>query len=221
MSLQRIGLVSDVHTQAENLALALEFLRESGVERVLCTGDIPNGPHQKSSTTNQCIKLLRENQVLTIRGNHDRWLLADQMRGLPNVTPLETLNESSLAFIRSLPSTLTLDSCAGKILLCHGIGENDMHGVKSDDDHYALRWKPELHALIEKQEYAFVIAGHTHQRMARRFARSDGALFVINAGTLHPDFSPCFAIADFAKQRVQFFDLKDNSIVQSEEFPLN
>lgn len=216
MALQRIGLIGDVHAQADNLDRALRFLREADVERILCTGDIPNGPHRNPAATDHCLTLLHENEVVTVRGNHDRWLLSYQARGLPDATPIETLDETSLAFMAGLPSTLSFDSCAGKLLLCHGIGENDMQGIKPDDDDYALQWKPELHALIQENKYSFIVAGHTHARMARRFQRPKGALIVINAGTLHPQFSPCFAIADFKKQQVQFFDLKDKVVSESE-----
>src|SRR5687768_11513345 len=109
MSLQCVGLIGDVHAQSENLERALQHLRKANVEVILCTGDIPDGPYENPDAVNICIEMLQANDVAIVRGNHDRWLLANEVRGLPDLTPIETLTEASLTFIRNLPPTLSFD----------------------------------------------------------------------------------------------------------------
>jgi predicted phosphodiesterase len=150
---------------------------------------------------NRCCALLQEHQIVTVRGNHDRWLLEDSMRDLPEATPLVELDEKSLAFLQLLPLTHAFDTVAGRVLLCHGMGENDMQRVTPDDYGYALEVKYELHDLIRAREFLFVIAGHTHRPMVRNF---DG-LTVINAGTLYRDHKPRVLLVDFACGEVHIY----------------
>lgn len=208
--LNRIGILGDVHAQIAPLETALEFLREAAVDRVLCTGDICDGPQQRFGDTRRCIEVLRRNEVGVVRGNHDRWFLDGQLRELPDITPFDSLGETELQFLRALPSTLAFDTPAGKLLLCHGLGANDMTKLTPDDFGYALEMNKELQQLL-RSEYSLVIAGHTHQRMLRVI----GGKIFINAGTFLPDKSPCFSVADFTKKEVQFFDVRSSEVVES------
>jgi putative phosphoesterase len=202
MRLKRIGIIGDVHAEAARLEAALLFLTTAQVERILCVGDIVDGP----GSVDRCCELLQQTEVAVVRGNHDRWLVQDTMRNLPEATQLVDINEEFLTFIKSLLSTQAFETVAGRLLLCHGMGDNDMQRLTPDDYGYALEFKDELHALIRNREFKFVISGHTHRRMVRRFEH----LTVINAGTLYDGHSPCIAIADFNAGYVQFYDFQGN-----------
>ena len=202
MPLSRIGLIGDVHAQDARLQTALEFLRGAKVERILCVGDIADG----FGDGERCCQLLREFDVATVRGNHDRWVLNDQMRELPGAVALASLSATTVEFLRALPKTLTFATIGGPLLLCHGVGENDMSALKPDDYGYALECNDELQALMYGGVYRFGVGGHTHQRMVRRF----GPLIWINAGALVDHHEPCFAIADFERQRVEFYGFADD-----------
>ncbi len=178
-----IGVIGDIHTELGRLRKALDWLNKMALDEVLCVGDIVDG----TGDVNACVNLLRQNQVRTVLGNHDAWFLKNSMRDLPDATPVDTVDLKNSQFIRDLPPEIEYDTPAGRMLLCHGLGKNNMAKVRDDDYGYALDNNFELQELIRSGQYRFVVNGHTHYRMVRDF----GGLTVINAGTLlygEPEF---------------------------------
>lgn len=204
MSFSRLGLLGDVHAEVRHLEAALHFFAASSVEAILCVGDIADGQEEGGAghAVNGCCRLLQAAQVRVVRGNHDRWLLASEMRDLPDATPSQDVGEAALAFLKSLPRTQRLETVAGPLLLCHGVGENDMARLTPDDYGYALECNDELQDLLRARTYRFIVGGHTHYRMVRHF----GALTFINPGTLTAKHQPCLALADFRAEQVKFHD---------------
>src|SRR5690348_4599860 len=125
----RIGLIGDVHGEDERLETALARFDALGAATVLCTGDIPDG---SGSVARSCA-ILRERGVLTVRGNHERWFLGGVMRDLPDSTPLETVPLSEREWLAALPAVREFSTPLGGLLLCHGLGSNDMAKVGPDD----------------------------------------------------------------------------------------
>lgn len=207
--LRRIGIVGDVHAEDAFLEIALCFLHTQNVDAILCTGDVVDGPDD----ANKCCELLQQFDVRVVRGNHDRWILANEMRQLADADDLSSLSESTRNYLEDLPLTLTFRTVAGELLLCHGLGNNDMARLTPDDYGCALEMNQELQQLL-RSDFRVVVAGHTHKRMVRKI---DGVTF-INAGTLFHKHSPCFAMIDFETSEVQFFDFVDGEIVASQKF---
>ncbi len=207
MCFEKIGLIGDVHAEVDYLEIALHFFQMAQVEKILCVGDIVDG----WGNADRCCKLLEQAEVVTVRGNHDRWFLEGVMRDSSKATQWSDISDTSHTFMRSLPSTKVIETINGRLLLCHGLGENDMQRLTPDDYGYALQVIDELHSLIDKQEYKFVVNGHTHRRMVRKFEN----LTIINAGTLSTKHEPCIAIANFRTGFVQFYDFQENSLVSS------
>ena len=199
LPLRTVGVVGDIHCEADSLRTALCFFREAGVDHILAVGDIVDG----TGDANECCRLLKEFDVATVSGNHERWFLAGEMRDLPEITLKSELDQDSQAFLSELPRTREFDTACGKLLLCHGLGESDMGGVWPDDQGYFLESNIALRNLVLEGQYRFVVNGHTHNRMVRSFDH----LTIINAGTLYHDHHPCFLIADFEEGFVHFYDI--------------
>jgi len=209
-----VGVLGDIHTEDNLLKVALEFLKSLKPDKILAVGDIADG----SGNLNRCCKLLQNAGVDCVRGNHDNWLLAGQMRDLRNATPIEIVEPNCRVYLEGLPLVRKYQTIAGGLLLCHGLGKNDMAKVAPDDFGYAIENNADLQQLIQDDNYKFVINGHSHRRMVRSF----GYLTIINAGTLRRDHDPCFLIADFQHMRVQYFDLlPDGQIQDSQTFGLS
>lgn len=69
----RHALISDIHGNLEALTAVLADIRDQGVERVICLGDIVGyGPNPC-----QCLDTVMEKCSLTILGNHDQAALFD------------------------------------------------------------------------------------------------------------------------------------------------
>jgi len=213
---RRVGVVGDVHTEERALVAAVDHLKATDVDVLLCVGDIVDGPNGENAVANCCTVLEREG-FLTVCGNHDRWAADGTHRELAGATSHADLTPAARNFLGSLPPDVVLESVAGRVLLCHGLEGDDMAAVKPFDRGVALESNGALQAMLSPRKYDFVIHGHTHMRMVRTI----DALTLINVGTLHRDHSPCFAIVDFEARVVQFYDVKaDGAVTTAETMPL-
>ena len=122
------------------------------------------------------------------------------------------LAPKTLAYLAALPVTRRLQTIAGPLLLCHGLGEDDMARLRPHDEGYALECIDAL-AALRASDLAMVVGGHTHERMVRTF----GALTFVNAGTLAPDRSPCFVVVDLETHCAQFYDLDSDARIREAE----
>jgi predicted phosphodiesterase len=199
-SLQRIGVIGDIHAEDHYLQATLEFLTGANLDRIMAVGDIADGP----GSVDRCCQLLRQYCVAAVVGNHERWLLAGEARDLPEATAIDEVSRETRAYLSALPKTREFQTVAGRLLLCHGLGEYDMGGVWPGDYGYALESNLALLRLLLEAKYQYVVNGHTHHRMVRNFDR----LTIINAGTLFHKHAPCFVVADFAAGAVHYFNLK-------------
>ena len=207
--ISRLGVIGDVHCEDASLAQVLDFFSKRTVERVLCVGDIADG----LASLDACCELLRQHDVTVVVGNHDRWLLANQMRDLPDATALGSVSSAARRYLESLPRTVDIATVRGPLQLCHGLGTNDMGSVGPDDYGYALESNTELQELLRERRYRFVVCGHTHRRMVRRFPN----LVVVNVGTLNRQHDPCCVIIDFKLGHAELFDLDDEGLVVGQE----
>jgi predicted phosphodiesterase len=199
-TLGRIGLIGDIHAEDETLALALRVLADAGADQILAVGDIVDGP----GSVDRCCELLAEAGALVVRGNHERWFLANTMRELPDATLATGVSEETRRFLAELPATRRFAAPGGEVLLCHGLGDDDMASVALDADGFSIRHNPPLEALIDEDRALWVLNGHTHRRGVWSYRR----LTVINGGTLFGEHEPCFGLVDLAGGKVTFFDVK-------------
>ena len=195
-----VGAIGDIHTEDVLLDIALSFLSKQQPDLIVSVGDIVTG----QGNVDRCCELLRAHRVLTVAGNHDRWFVNGTMPALPDATKPTTVSDQTKSFLKALPQTYELRSPQGLVLICHGLGINDMADLKPEDYGYAIEANLELQELIRSKKYRFIVNGHTHNRMVRQF----GDLTVINVGTLRCYAGPGFARIDFETGHVDFFDIK-------------
>lgn len=203
----RVGVIGDVHAEHKALDAALSYVQTvSGLDALLCTGDVVDG--HDGGDAGRCCALLQQEGVLTVRGNHDRWYFGDDP--VRSAFPNTGMNEAAKEFLASLPKTLAFDTPRGQMLLCHGLGDDDMAGIYPGVDEETIR-----RALKERRIYLWyrlVIAGHTHRRMVRNV----GTVTIINAGTLQWGYEPCFCVVDFVDGWVQFYNVEQDTCEISE-----
>ncbi len=197
----RIGVVGDIHTEAEMLEWALQVLAAQNVERVLATGDIVDGPHDGVAVARVC-KLLQEADALTVLGNHDRWLLDDSRRDLPNASFSDEIDAPTRAYLQSLPASVEILTPLGLMSFGHGLGKDDMAALYPYDHGPALTRNTTLQKMLRAGRYQLALSGHTHHRMVRKLS---GVTF-INAGAIGVTREPCCVVIDFRERRVQFYD---------------
>jgi predicted phosphodiesterase len=93
-----------------------------------------------------------------------------------------------------------------------------MAELRPETKGYALQDIPTLRELMLDPEVAYVIGGHTHERMVRRF---QGVTF-LNAGTLLRGQDPCVLWVDFEARTYAFHDASpsgDLGVLEAAELP--
>ena len=199
-----IGLIGDVHSEHARLSQALEFLRTAGVETIVCTGDIVDGP----GCPNHSIDLLIEYGVTTVAGNHDRWLLENKVRHLRMANHKTDLSAQSLSYLKSLNKTESITRNGQRLLLCHGMGDRDLEKAWPGTQTMPIERNATLDAIIKAEQHDWLINGHLHFRTIMAFK----TLTVINAGTLTGHRWPGFSVLDLDQRSVQAFEFTPRGI---------
>jgi predicted phosphodiesterase len=197
---RRVGVIGDVHAEDRRLEGVLGFFVMREVDRVLVVGDLVDGYGDVART----LMLLEEAGVDAVRGNHERWFLAGEERGLRLAT--QELPERAVAYLHTLPATRRYETPRGGLMLGHGVGDDDMSFLRPDTIGYGLQDITTLRELMLDPEIQYYIGGHTHLRMVRAFA----GLVVVNAGTLFRDDEAVVALVDFEREEVQFHAVDDD-----------
>ena len=201
---RRIGIIGDVHAEDTRLRLAIDILKAEGVCNILCTGDLVDGRGCPEAT----IDLLRNNDIQTVRGNHDRWLLQEKARHVPNAHFAASMSEDSLDYLRNLPRQVVVQTIKGPLLLCHGVGKNDLRKVWPGTERMAPETSPELDQLIEGGAFRWVINGHMHFQTLIRFE----SLTLINGGSLAGKRWPGFSILDLEHEKIDTFGFAGSEV---------
>jgi predicted phosphodiesterase len=194
----RVGVIGDVHAEHARLEAALDFMSAAAVDAIWCTGDLADG----SGDVDACCELLRGAGVSAVAGNHDRWLLSNRMREVPQAHALDALAPASRDFLAALPTTRAIETLAGTVLLCHGVGDNDLRKVWPGSTRMPIERSRELDALIDAAHVRYVVNGHLHYRIVVNFER----LTLINGGTLRGDHRPGVSIVDFGAGAVSAYE---------------
>lgn len=196
--IRRFAAIGDIHAEDCRLDLVLTWLKGQAVDAILSVGDLADG----GGDLDRCCQLLLAHGVLGVRGNHDRWFVQDPFRHCE-------VGLTALTHLAGLPPTRRLATLRGDLLLCHGVGDNDMVRLRPyHDERHARLAENALAVLLSDSTLSLAVGGHTHQRMVRSFTRQGGPpLVFINPGTLHRDDPAGFAVVDLERGVAHFHDL--------------
>lgn len=210
----RIGLISDIHTEIDNLKRALDLLDEHGVMGVLCAGDlVEKGPAWGG---NAVVDLIREREIPTVRGNHDssarsneRWLRANAEPGHPALAE-RLLSAETLDFLDTLPLKRTYDIRGQRLVLAHGTPWSEWQYV------YPNAMPSLCDRLAEETNADVLVLGHTHRPM--RIEVAD--LVIVNpgsvAGTYAMDSATCAVLA-LPERVLTVYDIRTGAEVEVPE----
>jgi putative phosphoesterase len=176
----RIGLLSDIHGNADALQAVLVDASARQVDRWLNLGDTFYGPLDPRKTAD----LLATLNVLTIQGNQDRQLyeaLTTDAVSNPTINHvLAELGGERIDALRKLPSSLSLER---DLLACHGSPQSDLQYLIEDVTLGFPRVRAELD--LERRlcgaKAALVVCGHTH---IPRMVRLQNGTLIVNPGSV-------------------------------------
>lgn len=207
----RLAVIGDVHCEDMRLESVLSDIQRRDCSAIAQVGDIVDG----DGDLDRCVELLLGAGAHVIAGNHERWFLLKERR---EPEEAKHVSEKTKAFLNALPKTIRLPTSAGDILVGHGVGEDDMAMFGPDTRGYGLqKVMPHLMPLLEDETLSFFVGGHTHFRMARKYAE----LWMLNAGTLLDEGPPGYIIVDFEKLKMECFDFDGDTVVEGETLELS
>ncbi len=208
-----LGVMSDAHGNYYAFELALNILRERGVNKIVFLGDaigyIPS------------IKVVEylmgmSGQKICIRGNHEDMLLdgkfdkkRDQIYQLYKIKSL--MNEACIDFITSWDRTYTMNTLVGKLLFVHGSPKDPTCGYVYPDSDLS----------VFDTDADFVFMGNSHYP----FIRKHQGVTYINVGScgLPRDDGRYGSIAlfdtDTGVARIIRFDIRGSSAKTLAEVP--
>lgn len=176
----KLGLLGDIHGNADALQAVLAAAIASKVEKLLVTGDLIGYYY----TPMQVLRLLSTWDRHVVRGNHEDMLniarhnpeyltRVDARYGTGLRCALNQLSEKQVDDLCNLPHPLELDIDGCRILLCHG--------TPWDNDYYVY---PDAETdLLERcalEEFDLIVLGHTHYPMQHRIVNT----MVVNPGSV-------------------------------------
>jgi predicted phosphodiesterase len=211
-------ILSDIHSNFEALeAVVADAAGE--YDRVVCLGDLAG----YGASPNEVIDWMRAHSVATVRGNHDRACLGDEV--------IEWFNPVAQAAARWTMATLTEENRSWLQSLPQGPLEVDgfriLHGSPLDEDEYLLQ-VADVEPMASTLGVGVSFFGHTHVqggflvdhgriRRLPRVASGAQALpveldadvaYLVNPGSVGQprdgDWRAAYAIYDAPERRLQY-----------------
>jgi putative phosphoesterase len=201
----KLGVISDIHGDAVGLELAWSHLTVMGAQRIISAGDLAGyGPFP-----DRVVAFLREHNIPSVRGNHDRWAL-ERGLGVPDPFGGGPPSAETLEYLAGLPFEMRLDLSI-PVAVFHGSPRSDMEFVTRHSHPPKV-----LRAYVTDQACRLLIVGHTHTPMYFRCPEG----LVINPGSIVSiaklDSSRTFALVDLITEEVSFHDTESGEPIDVE-----
>jgi putative phosphoesterase len=158
----RIGVLSDIHCNAAGLEEALRRLGD--IDELICLGD----SIWEYRFSNEVVQILKDREAHVILGNHEECFLGPQGA---RARARNGIDHDLLGWLAERPHRIELERAGRKLLLVH-----------------STPWEPRgayIHpesgdlARFAETDADYVLYGHTHQQVVRRFGR----VLVVNPGS--------------------------------------
>jgi predicted phosphodiesterase len=176
----KIALISDLHGNEVALEAVMHSIRQAGVDRIICLGDVATlGPRPGF-----VIQMLRDLGCPCILGNHDEFLLDPDLIHTYTEAPVivdavdwcrSQLSEAELAFLRGFQPHLEIPlDDRSTLFLFHGSPRSHM------EDILATTPSDELDRLLSGHSAPVMAGGHTHIQMLRQHR----GMLLVNPGSV-------------------------------------
>ncbi len=155
----RLAILSDIHGNLEALTAVLADLDAQGPDATYCLGDtVGYGPDPEA-----CVALVRERGIASVMGNHEHAMGSEHNKRWFNPKPRmalditeSMLSPGALAWCRSLPRDLVVDTPEGPCRLVHGFPPRNLHLYL-----YQVRDR-NLRRGFDNCSESVIFVGHTH-----------------------------------------------------------
>ncbi|MCR9071428.1 MAG: metallophosphatase family protein [Alphaproteobacteria bacterium] len=175
----RLAAIADIHGNHLALKAVLDDIDRQNVDLTVNLGDHLSSPLEAARTAD----LLLASQMVSIRGNHDRWILekTPEQMGASDRWAHDQLTDAHKEWLGTLPATRWIDD---RIFLCHGTpGSDTTYWLEKVRPYGVITMSPieEIEAAAEGIDCPLILCAHTHIPRAVRLR--DGRL-VVNPGSV-------------------------------------
>jgi predicted phosphodiesterase len=175
----RFAVIADIHGNHLALEAVLADIRVQGIDDIVNLGDCFSGPLTAGKTADILLAL----DAVTVRGNHDRYLIkqAPETMHASETVAYAQLSAHHLDWLRTLPFSTIYK---GQAYLCHATPTNDnVYWLEtvSPDGYVHLKPLEEIEAFAAGIDLPLILCGHSHIPRAVRL--SDGRL-IVNPGSV-------------------------------------
>jgi putative phosphoesterase len=149
-----VGVLSDIHGNKPALDAVLADMPD--VDALVCAGDVVG----YNPWPAECVDALRDREVPTVVGNHDRAVVTETGFGFNSMAGAgvryarEQLSDAQLAWLDALPTERTVD------------GIKLVHGHPDDPDRYTY---PRMFSASLLGDEDALVMGHTHVQHHERY----------------------------------------------------
>lgn len=171
--MKKIAFISDIHSNIPALEETIIDIKKRGIEDIYCLGDII-GYH---SFPNQVIKVLKDEGVISIKGNHDL-AITEENFNRENESHFvlwwnyDNLTSENIEYLKQLPESLEIN--------VEDITIKIVHGSPESIEEYIREGSKEIDKYFELMTTDVLICGHTHLPYIHE---KDGK-FLLNTGSV-------------------------------------
>lgn len=168
----KIAIISDIHANVYGLKAVLNDFPK--IKKIICAGDI-SGYYP---FVNEVIDVLKDKEIVCVRGNHDQYLTQDFAPESANPIVKESvdftkkvISKDNLSYLKELPDKLELLIDRKKVFVCHGSPWN-LLGERIYPDYPDFEKFRGINADV-------VVLGHTHYPLIKKI----GKKIIVNPGS--------------------------------------
>ncbi|HYF82928.1 MAG TPA: metallophosphoesterase family protein [Clostridia bacterium] len=177
----RIAVIADIHSNIFALNEVLLDIDNKNVDLILCLGDLVG----YATYPNEVIDTIRENRILTIKGNYDEAVGEELMvcgcdypdqkdaenAGLSLNWTIDETREDNKEFLRNLPMEVDMSFEVKTIKFVHGSPRKINEYLKENST--------EAEEVMSAFEADILVCGHTHKPYYKMY----GDKMLVNAGS--------------------------------------
>lgn len=198
----KIAFLADIHSNIHALTEVFKKIKSINVDEILCCGDIVG----YNSFPIECIELLRENNVKSIKGNHDQ-AVVDGKTSLFNEFGIaginfdrEVIESDDINFLEKLSNNKKFNCENIRFYIAHGSPRDNLF-------EYVFPWSTDdfLREISKNVDSDVIVLGHTHIQMETEVA---GKLFLNPGSVGQPrDGIPksCFMVYDTDTKKAKWY----------------
>lgn len=177
----RIAVIADIHSNISSLNEVLLDIDNRNTDLIVCMGDLVG----YATYPNEVIDTIRENKILTIKGNYDEAVGEKRMicgcdypdpkdaqnAGLSLNWTINKTSDDNKEFLRNLPKEIRM-TFGGKTILF-------VHGSPRKINEYLKENSIEADEVMTNIDADILVCGHTHKPYYKMY----GSKMLVNAGS--------------------------------------